>query len=363
MSTSFIIDCDVHPVIHDAGEFSKHLPKFFRETSYSLSGGFGFGNPHGVQRRDIEIRHVPGAKDWFDVFRIKLLEELNIGVAVLNHTNGYAAGVHPNPDFAVAYCRAINEYMVEHWLSADPRYTAAIMVAPQDPSAAAAEIRRAARDPRFVAVSLTSATPDALGNRRYWPIYEAACECNLPVSVHPGYEGTGMSRPFASGYAETYLEWHTCLSSVYMTQAISLVTRGVFTTFPALKFVMLEGGVAWLPHVLWRLDKNWKALRVMAPFLKEPPSHYLLNQLRLSTQPIEEPPRDQQILQIFDMIEAKRTLMFSSDFPHWDNDDPRHSMPKLDPVLSERIFSGNALETYPRIAALYATAPQEVSVA
>jgi predicted TIM-barrel fold metal-dependent hydrolase len=46
------------------------------------------------------------------------------------------------------------------------------------------------------------------------------------------------------------------------------------------------------------------------------------------------------------MIHAEKTVMFSSDYPHWDNDSPKHALPKLPPALAERIFFRNAMELY-----------------
>jgi predicted TIM-barrel fold metal-dependent hydrolase len=302
-----------------------------------------------VNRRDLGTNPT-NPTSVVDVFCAELFERQHFDAAILNLTGGYAAGVHPNADYGAAVARASNDYIAEHWLGRNDRFTSAIMVAPQDPLQAAAEIRRTASDRRFVCVSMTAATSEAMGHRRYWPIYEAASELDLPVTIHPGHEGgVGISRPFANGPAETYFEWHTNLSSVYLVQACSLISRGVLTTFPTLKFVMLEGGVAWLPHLMWRMDKNWKALRVTTPYLTEPPSFYISRQLRLSTQPIEEPPHDRELLHIFDMIDAKQTLLFSSDYPHWDGDDADKGLPKLPDELYRRIMGETALETYPRL--------------
>ncbi|MBC8012281.1 MAG: amidohydrolase family protein, partial [Burkholderiales bacterium] len=71
-----------------------------------------------------------------------------------------------------------------------------------------------------------------------------------------------------------------------------------------------------------------------------------VDHVRFTSQPSEEPPRSEQLLHLLDMIHAEKTLMFSSDYPHWDNDDPHHAFPKLPDKLAERFFHGNAAELY-----------------
>ena len=88
-----------------------------------------------------------------------------------------------------------------------------------------------------------------------------------------------------------------------------MIIEGVFEKFPRLKLLLTEGGVAWLAHTIWRMDKNFKALRSTTPWLKRLPSEYVFDHVRLTTQPLEEPPNPDHILQIFEMIHAERTLL------------------------------------------------------
>jgi len=124
------------------------------------------------------------------------------------------------------------------------------------------------------------------------------------------------------------------------------VCEGVFEQFPELRFVALEGGLAWIPAVLWRLDKNWKALRSTVPWVKRLPSEIILEHVFFSSQPIEEPEKKEHLLNLFEIIRAEKTLMFSSDYPHWDNDSPDHSFPNLPDSMKQRIFFDNAYELY-----------------
>lgn len=142
------------------------------------------------------------------------------------------------------------------------------------------------------------------------------------------------------------MEWHNILPTNYMAHINSLVCEGVFEKFPGLKFVAIEGGIAWLPHLMWRMDKNYKALRSTTPWLKKLPSEYIREHVRLTTQPIEEPEDHQHLLQIFEMIDAKNIVMFSSDYPHWDYDNPKMALPPLKGELKEGILWRNAARLY-----------------
>ncbi len=51
-------------------------------------------------------------------------------------------------------------------------------------------------------------------------------------------------------------------------------------------------------------------------------------------------------MQIFEMIDATNTLMFSSDYPHWDFDNPKMALPPLKGELKANIMAGNAAKLY-----------------
>src|SRR5690606_26951270 len=92
--------------------------------------------------------------------------------------------------------------------------------------------------------------------------------------------------------------------------------------------------------------KNYKALRDTTPWLKRLPSEYIKDHVKLTTQPVEEPDNPLELVQILAMMSAEKTLMFSSDYPHWDNDDPNRILRRVDPDLRARIFGGTAAELY-----------------
>jgi predicted TIM-barrel fold metal-dependent hydrolase len=118
----------------------------------------------------------------------------------------------------------------------------------------------------------------------------------------------------------------------------------VFEKWPTTKFVLIECGVAWLPALLWRLDADYKALGKETPWLKRLPSEYARDHIRLSTQPLEQPRETHQLWSVLEAIDGEHTLLFASDYPHWDFDDP--TLVSLPPGWKERVFAENARELY-----------------
>ena len=136
-----------------------------------------------------------------------------------------------------------------------------------------------------------------------------------------------------------------------MTHMASMIAHGVFEKWPGLYFVVIECGIAWVPSVLWRLDANFKALRKETPWLKMLPSEYFSRNIRFSTQPLEMPAtKIEHLWAALEAMDGRNTLMFASDYPHWDYDnlDGLH----IPPDWREDILGGNALKVYPRIRAL-----------
>ena len=82
----------------------------------------------------------------------------------------YAVDSLHNPDAAIAFASAVNDWQVSEWLDKEPRLRGSIVVPSQQPTDAAREIERAARDRRFVQVLLPARSEAPYGDRRYLPI-------------------------------------------------------------------------------------------------------------------------------------------------------------------------------------------------
>jgi len=245
-----------------------------------------------------------------------------------------------NSDFSAALAFATNECQLERWSHRDKRLKASVVVPYEDAEASAKEIRRRAGDRNFVQVMMLSRTAEALGRKRYWPIYEAAVEAGLPVGIHAfGYSGWAMTN---GGWPSFYIEEVTEHATSAQALVTSMVMEGLFERYRDLKIVLIECGFGWLPALGWRLDKHWKRMRDEVPHLTRAPSEYIRQHFYVTTQPMEEAVDPGHVLDAMRWIGMDR-ILFASDYPHWDFDDPVMAIPH---TLSEderrTVFAGNA---------------------
>ena len=106
------------------------------------------------------------------------------------------------------------------------------------------------------------------------------------------------------------------MAQAFITQLTSLIAEGSFERFPKLRVVISEGGFAWLPSTMWRLDKEWKGLRREIPWVVRPPSHYIRERVRATLQPVDAPEDPRQLLQTLEQIGSDDLLLYATDYPH-----------------------------------------------
>ena len=270
------------------------------------------------------------------------LDPNNVALGILNPlTSGQGA---QNPDLSLAVCHATNEWQKAEWTSQDSRLKASVVVPYEDTVASVREIELRANDPDFAQVFLLSKTNEPLGQRRYWPIYEAAAATGMPIGIHAF--GNGGWPNTTGGWASYYIEEMVGHSMAQQAVLTSLILEGVFERIPSLKVVLIEGCLAWAASLGWRLDAQWKKLKQELPGLKRAPSEYIRSNVWFTTQPIEEPDPRTQLAEVFDWIGWDRILL-ATDYPHWDYDDPAQALPfKMTEAQRRGIFQDNAKKVY-----------------
>jgi len=96
-----------------------------------------------------------------------------------------------------------------------------------------------------------------------------------------------------------------------MAAFTSMMTRGLFETYPRLRLAVLEAGSNWITAWLDRLDHKFEVLRPFSS-MKLLPSEYFKRQCVISAEPDES-----LTAQIIEHLGADY-IVWASDYPHLD---------------------------------------------
>jgi predicted TIM-barrel fold metal-dependent hydrolase len=128
-----------------------------------------------------------------------------------------------------------------------------------------------------------------------------------------------------------------------------MVTRGVPVEFPDLNFVIQESGVGWIPYFMERFDHEYHAKKYDAPMLEKEPSAYIDDNFYFTSQPVEGADTPNYLNQVCELFNAGENLMFSSDYPHFDHDEPNELLTSLSEFSDdeiENIYGKTAMDIY-----------------
>src|SRR5712692_234005 len=230
----------------------------------------------------------------------------------VNCADGY------EPEFAVALCRAWNDWITD-FRQADPaRMQAACLLSLHDPELTAAELRRCVEDLGMIAAQMM---PNPVNGRH---VHDPSCDVlwaeaqrlGVPICFHPApnnYADAHFVNRFLT-MPSTALAGGLNNPVELMSAVGSMTVGGVLDRFPSLRVAFLEGNCTWLPWLLWRLDEFWEMSRSGESVkLSALPSEYFLRQCFISVEP-EEHFVDWVIEKLGDEI-----LVFSTDYPHSDS--------------------------------------------
>jgi predicted TIM-barrel fold metal-dependent hydrolase len=339
-----IVDTCAHPMLSSTEELREYLPEPWKSRPIPVLGHNEYGSALAGT-----LPEAVGSKASDPAVAVsELLERRGISDVILLPPT---RNMHPNTDLVSAICTATNEWLAETWLSHSDRFWGSIRINPGDPEAAVRELERWADHPRFVQVAVPTQSQHPYGQRMFYPIWEAAARHGLPVALHSdGGAGTDFP-PTIVGFVHHAIEYATLqpLNAIY--HIASFIAEGVLERLPDLRIVCAEGGLDALTPIFWRFDKDYRGTREEIPWTKSTPSRYVHEQIRFCMQRVDAPPADVPLERWLELTAAGKVLMYASNFPQWDTQDP--ALPIEDAVLRARIQSENACELYrlPAIAA------------
>jgi predicted TIM-barrel fold metal-dependent hydrolase len=245
------------------------------------------------------------------------MDEDGIDIMVMYPTAGLGIGLVPEEEYITKVASAYNTWLHEFCQANPERLKMVALVAPQDLDAAVRELNRAVTELGAVAVMLPTHIPLRPDwGHKYWdPLYAEAQRLDVALAFHhKSVHGELTDQRF-----HNFITVHTIGHPVeQMISLTSVIVGGVWERFPRLRIAFLEGGVGWVPYWMDRMDEEVeKRGHAEAPYLTKLPSEYIKSGLCYFGVECEEKT-------IPDGVRwgLEDTLLYSSDYPHWDGDWP-----------------------------------------
>lgn len=286
-----------------------------------------------------------GARDL--AARLRDLDAEGIDVQVLYGGLMLATTSFSDPGFAAEFAAVYNEWACRDVCAVAPdRLKAAATVPLQDVSRAI-EVAAVAKDLGAVAVTVPAVVGErTLDDPVFLPFFEAVSDLGLPVAVH-GAPGMNLPLPAASLF-ENYAQVH-CLSFPVdqMVAFVALSMGGVLDRFPRLRVVFLEANCGWVPYLVDRVEEHREKRRDLLPAMRRDPREYFqAGQCYVSFE------CDDALVDCYVEHLGDTSLVFASDYPHWDCDFPgtvatvRRCVAGLGDATLRRLLGENALRLY-----------------
>ena len=248
----------------------------------------------------------------------EILEKVGLEGSVLYPTAGLAYGLMQSEEFQTATCIAYNNHIEADYTRKDGRLYGVGLTPYNDVPTAVKEVARCKNERKnVVAMLLPTVTVNGrhFGDESFWPIYEEAERQDMPIVFHGA-----PSRGFGLDNLKPFIKVHTLEHPVpLMIQLTDLMFSGVFETFPRLKFAFLEGGCAWVPFMMDRLDYEYDSVfgAPIRPKLKKKPSEIFrdTDSIWVSCEMGES-----SLKYVVDAVGADRVI-YAPDFPHEPTED------------------------------------------
>lgn len=310
------------------GHVIENIPALleFMETPYRNWYGSGRGGAMIVVPGDGAPRGLGGkfhdgpgntTESW-----LAMMQEGELESAILYPTAGLQAGFLKDPDYAVAFCRAYNNWLARALLKPEHGLLGVALLPVQDSTEAATELRRARQELHLTAAMLPADGPHLLGLQQFAPIYTAATEVGMPIAIHASGSWAADAHTTAHQFPK-FIQAHT-ISHPFgiLRQFTSMMFEGIFARFPTVRFAFLECGGSWVPWWLDRMDEEYEHRGAEeAPELPQKPSTYV----QAGGNIFFGCEAEERLLGATLSLIGSDTVMYASDWPHWDGDYP-HSL-------------------------------------
>lgn len=281
---------------------------------------------------------------------LRAMEVEGIDVAVVFRTMAaHVIGFDDiDPELSAALCRAFNRWLGDFCSTAPDRLKGGAQIPLQDVDLAVTEARYAVEEHSAITLVLPShpVKQRPLYDRYYDPLWATAQDLDVAVSLH-GIQASYTAGMLANRYHSNHVMGHATGQPVEVMLSLGeVLTGGILSRFPRLRFAFLEGNCSWLPWWLYALDERWKEWGDRELFGQEElPSELFRRQCWVSVD-VDEALVRNVVAEVGD-----ENIVISSDWPHDDSEYPEAistflAMDVLNDDSKRRILWDNCARLY-----------------
>lgn len=252
--------------------------------------------------------------------RVKLLDEWGVDAGLVFPTIGILWDKEEDPELAMAYARAYNNWQWDFASPALDRILPVAQIPLYDVDLAVAELQRCLK----IGFKGMFLAPEPVCGKRpshpdFDPLWQMLVDADLPICVHLIVRFDRVINLSGTKWWDATKERSDTVFSfalggtMQLIPAVAaLVCDGLFDRFPKLKIAIVESGAGYVRYLMDRLDEKYARFRNLSP-LQRWPSEYIRENFWFVMDP-SEGSIDAQC----DLV-GEDQFLWGSDYPHIDS--------------------------------------------
>ncbi|MCC8432856.1 amidohydrolase [Reyranella aquatilis] len=256
-----------------------------------------------------------------------------VDVELMFPNKGLAMWATPDAEFAMAQCRAWNDWAWEMFAPHQDHIVIAGAIATGDLEGSIAEVQRLAKlgfrcltlpcKPVWGAHDVNHANYNLPHFDRLWA---AVQDADLPITFHVS---TGRDPRASRGNGGAVVNYVSHSLSPTIEPVANLCASGVLERFKGLRFATIEAGIGWVPWLLGAMDEAYKKHHFwVRPKLQGLPSDYYRAHGFASFQ------EDKAGLDLAESHGLSNNFMWANDYPHHEGTWP-HSAEAIERTMGQ----------------------------
>ena len=280
-------------------------------------------------------------KFWdLDAARLADMDKEGIERSILSCFNFGSVQLDPDTARAMEMARRMNDILAERIKKRPDRFSGFAALPLQNAEVSVAEFRRCVTELGFHGAMVNGQTHGHyLDEQKYWPLWQAAAELDVPIYLHPWSSPPDQLKAY-DGYPDILgPTWNWTGETA--THALRIICSGVFDAYPKAAMILGHMGEL-LPFSMERFDQGWQFYA--GHKAKHPITFYMRNNLLITTSGNVSPV---SLTGAVMSLGADR-ILFATDYPFDLGPAFRQSLESgiLSAADLEKVHSGNAKRVF-----------------